>query len=136
VCQVLRVIDLVTGRRLAFAAPPGTLGWASYGGPPGPADSAIAPGNGLLAAPAAVSPAGDGTVQLFVLRLGHPGAAPLAVPRSAAPGYAVSTWSASSWLFYEGPRGKVWAFQPATGRSANLGIPCRQCMAMASVPGY
>jgi hypothetical protein len=135
VCQVLRVIDLVSGRRLAFAAPPGTLGWASYGGPPGPADSAIAPGNGLLAAPAAVAPASDGTVRLFVLRLGRPGAAPLAVPRSAGPGYAVSTWSSSSWLFYEGPGGKVQAFQLKTRRSADLGIPCRQCMAMVTVPG-
>jgi len=134
VCRVLRVIDLVTGRRLSFAAPKGTLGWASYDYP-ALAVNAIAPGNRLLAAPAAVAPARDGTVRLFVLRLGHPDAAPLAVPRSAAPGFAVWTWSASSWLFYQGPGGKAWAFQPNTGQSADLRIPCHPCMAMVSVPG-
>lgn len=131
VCQVLHVINLVSGRRLSFAAPNGTLGWASYGSIQ--TDSSIAPGDGLLAAPAEVSPAGDGKVRLFVLRLGQANAQPLAVPRSDAPGYAISTWSTSLWLFYEGPGGTVQAFQPATSQSANLGIPCRQCMAMVSV---
>jgi len=57
------------------------------------------------------------------------------VPRSATPGFAVWTWSASSWLFYQGPGGKAWAFQPNTGQSADLKIPCHPCMAVVSVPG-
>lgn len=131
-CQVLRVLDVVTGRVQSFERPPGTAGWM----PPGiGATRAIAPGGRMFAAYAATPPLRGGQDRLFVLRLGGTAGAPRAVPSSAAVLIPKTAWSADgSWLFYQGPGGHLWAYQPSSGQVHASGAPCCGYAVMTAFP--
>jgi hypothetical protein len=134
-CQVLRIYNVVTGRLLSFRAPPGTVGWLPLGIG---VTQAIAPGGRLIAAYAATLSPGRGRGTLFVLRLGRAGGAPRAVPDSAADATlpARTAWSAGgSWLFYQGPRGHLWAYRVSSGQVRASGTPCCAYAVMAAFPG-
>ena len=131
-CPVLRVYDVVTGRVLSFRAPPGTAGWMPLriG-----LTHAIAPGDRMIAAYAATLPLGKGRDRLYLMRLDGTGGPPRAVPSSAAVLFPRTAWSAGgSWLFYQGPRGRLWAYQVNTGRVRASGTPCCGYTVMAAFP--
>jgi hypothetical protein len=131
-CQVLRVFDVVTGRLFSFPAPPGTAGWIPFeiG-----VTYAIAPGGRMIAAYAATRPLGRGQDRLYVMRLTDAAGQPLPVPSSAAVLYARTAWSADgSWLFYQGPRGRLWAFQVSSGRVRASTTPCCLYTVMIAFP--
>jgi hypothetical protein len=131
VCRTLRVIDVVTGRRASFAAPRGTLGWVPDGFN---LDSVIAPGNGAIAAEAAIAPARNGAVRLFVVRLGPTPRGPIAAPGSTAYLYAKTAWSPDgSWLMYQGPRGTLRALRVRTGTVRSFNTPCCQYTVMVAL---
>ncbi len=134
-CAMLRVIDVVSGRRLSFPAPRGAFGWA-----PGETQSGltptISPDGSMLAVQAAIAPAHAGRTRLFVVHLGPGGKPPTAVPLSTAREGGDAAWSIrGSWLLYQGPDTQLRAFRPATGQSRTLGEPCCQFTAMVAVPG-
>jgi hypothetical protein len=132
-CQVLRVYDVVTGRVQSFHTPPGTAGWMPLGIG---TTQAIAPGGRMIAAYAATLPLGQGRDRLFMLRLGGTGGPPRAVPSAAAVLLPRVAWSAGgSWLFYQGPRGRLWAYRPGTGQVHASSAPCCQYTVMAAFPG-
>jgi hypothetical protein len=133
-CQVLRVVDVVTGRVQSFGRPPGTAGWMPLGIG---VTRAIAPGGRMIAAYAATPPLsrGRGQDRLFVLRLGGIGGAPRAVPSSAAVLIPRTAWSGDgSWLFYQGPGGHLWAYQVSSGQVRASGTPCCGYAVMAAFP--
>jgi hypothetical protein len=121
-CQMLRVVNLVTGKRLSFPAPAGTLGWV----PNELTDvDAISPGNTALTAQAIASPARHGIGPFFIIHLTAARPPPAAVPESAAPVNAITTWSPDgSWLFYQGPGERLQALQVATGKVKSFTAPC------------
>jgi hypothetical protein len=131
-CQVLRVLDVVTGRVQSFGRPPGTAGWMPLGIG---VTQAIAPGDRMLAAYAATLPLGRGRDRLFVLRLGGTGGAPRAVPSSATVLIPKTAWSAGgSWLFYQGPGGHLWAYRASSGQVHVSGAPCCGYAVMTAYP--
>jgi hypothetical protein len=128
-CPELRVFDVVTGQVDSFRTPPGMAGWVRSGTMG--MDNAISPRSTMIAAAAETR---RGRARLFVLRIagGHPAAR--AVPSSAAFTAAMTTWSADgSWLFYQGPGGRLWAYQAATGRARRSVAPCCQYWAMVAI---
>jgi hypothetical protein len=134
-CRTLRVFNVVTGKLLSFAAPPGTDGWV-----PGRGFNwslgAISPSGTLMAAKAVFPPEGQGVTREFVLRLSGRGRRVTAVPSSAAFLLAATTWSAgSSWLFYQGPGARLWAYQPSTGDVRSSRTHCCQYATMATLSG-
>jgi hypothetical protein len=133
VCRMLRVFDVITGRLRSFAAPPGTVGWiANHGGFVNV--SAIARSGTMMAADAVIPPVGRGRVRAFVLRLTGGHRRPTAVPSSTAFLWAATAWSArGSWLFYQGPGQRMWAYQVTTGRVRSSSTPCCQYAVMATV---
>jgi hypothetical protein len=131
-CPVPRVFDVVTGRLLSFRAPPGTAGWIPF-------DigitHAIAPAGQMIAAYAAMRPLGNGQDRLFVMRLAGATGRPLPVPSSAAVLYARTAWSADgSWLFYQGPGGRMWAYQVSSGKARASRTPCCPYTVMIAFP--
>jgi hypothetical protein len=131
-CQVLRVLDVVTGGLRSFRAPPGTAGWipAEIG-----TTTAIAPDGRTIAAYAATQPLGHGRDRLYVMRLAGTAAPPRAVPSSAALLYPRTAWSADgSWLFYQGPGGRLWAYQRGSGQVRATGTPCCGYTVMVAFP--
>jgi hypothetical protein len=133
VCPVLRVLDVVTGTLISFAAPPGTAGWVPGGFG---LVSAISPGDAMIAAYAAMSPQGQGRARLYLMPLTGPSAAPRAVPSSAAYLHARTAWSArGAWLLYQGPGEHLWAYQVASGRTRASSTACCQYTVMVAAPG-
>jgi hypothetical protein len=121
-CGTLRTVNLVTGKRLSFPAPPGTLGWVPH---TFAAVNAISPGNTIIAAQAASRPARNGSGRFFLLSLPGSQRRPTVVPLSAAPVNADTAWAAGgSWLFYQGPGGRLRALQVATGTVRSFKAPC------------
>ncbi|HEY6294292.1 MAG TPA: hypothetical protein VIX15_01390, partial [Streptosporangiaceae bacterium] len=121
-CQVLRILDVVTGRLTSYAAPPGTAGWVPNGFD---IVSAISPGDKMIAAYAATRPQGQGAVRLYLVPIGNPSGPPRAVPSSAAHLHARTAWSANGeWLFYQGSGGNLWAYQVSTGTVRASGTSC------------
>ncbi len=121
-CMTLRTVNLVTGMRLSFPAPPGTLGWVPH---TFAAVNAISPGDTIIAAQAASPPGRNGSGRLFVLSLTGSQKRPAVVPLSAAPVNADTAWAADgSWLFYEGPGGRLLALRVATGTVKSFKAPC------------
>ena len=119
-CAMLRVLNVVTGKLVSFAAPPGTAGWVPNGFDN---TSAISPAGQMIAAYAAIRPQGDGRVRLYVMRLTGPRSQARAVPSSVALLYASTAWTAKgSWLLYQGPGGHLWAYQvtSATVRASSM----------------
>ena len=131
-CAMLRILDVVTGRLVSFAAPPGTAGWV-----PGGFNlaSAISPAGQMIAAYAAVRPPGQGRVRLYVLPVTGPSAQPAAVPSSAADLFARTAWSAKgSWLLYQGPGGHLWAYQATSGAVRASSTACCRYTVMVAAP--
>ena len=130
-CARLNVVDVVTDARLSVPAPAGTLGWVPRGFGP---ELAIAPGDHLLAAEAAVAPAAKGKIRVFVLRLGRI-ATVTPVPSSTARLDAGTAWSLDgSRLFYQGPGQHLHALEVATGATQAFRLRCCQYAAMVVVP--
>jgi hypothetical protein len=126
-CAMLRVLDVRTGRLASFAAPAGTAGWlpAGFG-----RVSAISPGGQMIAAYAAVPPAEEGRVRLYLVRLGTGRAT--AVP-SAARTFADTAWSENgSWLLYQGAGQHLWAYEVTTGQVRSSSTPCCHYMVMVA----
>jgi len=131
-CPVLRVFDVVTGRLLSFPAPPGTAGWmpSEIG-----VTRAIAPGGAMIAAYAATRPLGAGRDRLYVMRITGATGRPRAVPASAALLNPKMAWSAGgSWLFYQGPRERMWAYQASSGHVRGSATSCCSYAVMAAFP--
>jgi hypothetical protein len=130
-CRVLRAFNVVTGKLASFRAPQGTAGWVPNGFG---LVSAIAPGDRMIAAYAAVRPPGQGRTRLYVLPLTGTRRRARAVPSSAAFLYARTGWSVrGSWLLYQGPGQHLWAYQVTTGRVRSSATPCCQYTVMATV---
>jgi hypothetical protein len=131
-CSMLRILDVVTGRLTSYAAPPGTAGWVPYGFD---LDSAISPGNKMIAAYAATRPQGQGMVRLYLVPVGSSSGPPKAVPSSDAYLYARTAWSADgSWLFYQGPGGNLWAYQVTSGEVRASSTSCCEYSVMVAAP--
>jgi hypothetical protein len=134
ICQDLRVFDVVTGTLDSFRAPRGTAGWVRSGISSIGIDNAISPRDTMIAAEAVTS-ARRGQARLFVLPLRPRHQQPTAVPSSAAFMTTMTAWSADGlWLFYQGPRGHLWAYQDATGRARASAMPCCRYNVMAAIP--
>jgi hypothetical protein len=134
-CRFMRVYDVVSGELRSFAAPPGSLGWIpSHGGYW--SHSAIAPSGAAMAAKALIAPADQGVTREFVLHLSGRDKRAIAVPSSAAFLLSVTAWSVrSSWLFYQGPGERMWAYQLATGDVRSSRTLCCQYATMATLSG-
>ncbi len=134
-CRTLRVLDVVTGRLRSFAAPPGTAGWVpTHGGNWTWSASEIAPSGQVMAAEAVVPPESQGVARTFVLHLTGGNMQATAVPSSAAFLLSVTAWSAdSSWLFYQGPGERMWAYQVTTGHVRSSSTTCCQYAVMATM---
>jgi len=131
VCTILRVLNVVTGRLWSFAAPPGTAGWTPRGFN---TVSAISPGDQMIAAYALTGPARLGRVRLYVVRPGGSGHVTV-VPSSAALLAAHTAWSAKgSWLLYQGPGERLWAYQVSSGRTRKSTTPCCSYAVMVAAP--
>jgi hypothetical protein len=131
-CAVLRALDVVTGTLVSFRAPAGTAGWIPFGFD---VTHAIAPQDAMIAAYAATRPLGQGQDRLFVIHLTGAIRRPLPVPSSTARLYARTAWSADgSWLFYQGPRGRMWADQVSSGKIRASSTPCCPYTVMAAFP--
>jgi hypothetical protein len=132
-CRTLRVFNVVTGKLLSFAAPSETNGWV-----PGRGFnwslSAIAPSGALMAAKAVVPPDGRGITREFVLQLSGPDRRATPVPSSDAFLLSSTAWSVgSSWLFYQGPGERMWAYRVSTGEIRSSRTPCCQYATMATL---
>ena len=73
------------------------------------------------------------------IHLAGPDTQATAVPSSAAFLLSVTAWSPdSSWLFYQGPGQRMWAYQATTGQARSSAITCCQYAVMvttSSPPG-
>lgn len=131
VCAILRVFNVVTGRLWSFPAPPGAAGWTPRGFN---TVSAISPGDQMIAAYALTGPARRGRVRLYVVRLGGPGHVTV-VPSSAALLASHTAWSVKgSWLLYQGPGERLWAYQVSSGRTRKSSTPCCLYAVMVAAP--
>ena len=131
-CKVLRIFNVVTGSLSSFVTPPGTAGWVPNGFN---LVGAISPGDQMIAAYAAVRPQGNGRVRLYVMRLSSGRAR--AVPSSAALLYARTAWSAKgSWLLYQGPGGRLRAYQVTSGKTRTSSTACCQYTVMVTAPSH
>ncbi len=129
---MLRVFDVVTGALLSFRAPPGTAGWIPYGFN---VTQSIAPRDPVIAAYAATRPLGHRQHRLFVIRLTGATGRPVAVPSSTAHIYPRTAWSADgSWLFYQGPGRRMWAYQISSGKIRASSTPCCSYTVMVAFP--
>jgi len=87
-----------------------------------------------MAAEAVVPPRSQGTVRVFILHLTGQDTKATAVPSSAAFLLSVTAWSPdSSWIFYQGPGQKMWAYQVTTGQARSSTTPCCQYAVMATI---
>jgi hypothetical protein len=131
-CQMLRILNVMTGTLMSFAAPPGTAGWVPNGFN---LVSAMSPGDQMIAAYAAARPQGQGRVRLYLMPITRASGQPKAVPSSDAYLFARTAWSAKgSWLLYQGPGGHLWAYQVTSGKTGASSTPCCQYTVMAAVP--
>jgi hypothetical protein len=133
-CKMLRILNVMTGRLVSFATPPGTAGWV-----PNEFNlvSAISPGGRMTAAYAATRPRGQGKVRLYVMSItGHSGK-PRLVPSSGAYLFARTAWSPNgSWLFYQGPGQHLWAYQVVRRRVRGSSTTCCQYTVMVAAPSH
>jgi len=133
-CRTLRVFNVVTGTLLSFAAPSGTNGWVPGRGFDWSL-SAIAPSGTLIAAKAVIPPDGRGIIREFVLHLSGRNRQATAVPSSDAFLLSATAWSVgSSWLFYQGPDERMWAYQVSTSEIRSSRTRCCQYATMATFP--
>jgi len=131
-CKMLRILNVMTGKLISFAAPPGTAGWVPDGFN---LVGAISPGDQMIAAYAAARPQGQGRVRLYLMPITRASGQPKAVPSSDAYLFARTAWSAKgSWLLYQGPGEHLWAYQVTSGTTGASSTPCCQYTVMAAVP--
>jgi hypothetical protein len=131
-CQMLRILNVVTGQLISFAAPPRSAGWVPNGFD---LVSAISPADRMIAAYAAVRPQGRGRVRLYLVPVTSPSGRPRAVPSSGAYLFARTAWSArGSWLLYQGPGGHLWAYQVTSGKTRASATSCCQYTVMVAAP--
>ncbi len=131
-CRVLRILNVVTGTLSSFSTPAGTAGWVPNGF--GLVD-AIAPGNTMVAAEAAVLPTGNGTVRLFMMRLTGSSRTATPIPSSTSFLYARTAWSPDgSWLFYQGSTAHLRAYNATTGAVRSSSTPCCAYTVMVALP--
>jgi hypothetical protein len=129
-CRMLQALNVVTGKLRSYPAPPGTAGWVPNGFGP---VSAISPDGSMIAAYAATRPLGHGRTRLYALSLTGGHRPPTAVPSSAAFLFARTGWSArGSWLLYQGPDTRMWAYRSRTGTVRSSKTPCCQYTVMAT----
>ena len=131
-CLVLRVLNVRTGKVSSFLTPRGTDGWVphEFG-----LESSISPRDTMLAARAVIPSATGDRTALFVLRLTGRHRRPSAVPFSAGSVFSKAAWSVDSdWLFYQGPAGRLWAYQIASGAVRSSSVPCCRYTVMVTVP--
>jgi hypothetical protein len=132
-CRMLRIYDVMTGRVLSLRTPPGTVGWVP---PEFNLEQPISPANAWVAAEAALPSAHGDRARLYTVQLSSQHPRPLAVPRSASFVRMRVAWSVhGSWVFFQGPAGHMWAFQPVTGSLRASRTPCCQYSVMAAGPG-
>jgi hypothetical protein len=133
-CAMLRILNVVTGQLISYAAPPGTAGWVPSGFN---LVSAISPRDQMIAAYAVVRPQGQGRVRLYLMPITSPPARSRAVPSSAAYLFARTAWSTNgSWLLYQGPGGHLWAYQAASGITRASATPCCRYTVMVAAPSH
>jgi hypothetical protein len=131
-CKMLRILNVITGKLISFAAPPGTAGWVPNGFN---LVSAISLGDQMIAAYAATRPQGQGRVRLYLMQITRPSGEPRAIRSSDAYLFARTAWSAQgSWLLYQGPGEHLWAYQVTGGKTRASSTPCCQYTVMAAVP--
>jgi hypothetical protein len=130
-CRMLRIYDVITGRVLSLPTPPGTVGWVP---PEFNLEQPISPANAMVAAEAALPSAHGDRGRLYTLQLNSRHPRPRAVPRSASFVQMRVAWSVrGGWVFFQGPRGYMWAYQPQTGNLRASRTPCCQVTVMAAV---
>lgn len=133
VCSMLHVVDVVTGRRRSYSAPPKTVGWVPNGFG---LNNGLAPKGDMLAVEAAIPPVRKGRIRLFAVPIGGDRRAPIPVPSSTARLYARTAWSPDgAWLLYQGPRGRLSTFRPATGAQHQSTLLCCKYTAMVAIRG-
>jgi hypothetical protein len=119
-CKRLRVVDLVTGRRLSFPAPPGTGGWV----PPPTTVHDLSPNGGELAAEASTPPARKDRTEEFVLSLSGRRHPVTPVPSSRAHPYVRTAWSPDGLaLLFQGSHKHLDVFLPSSGRRYQSSLP-------------
>jgi hypothetical protein len=133
VCKMMRILNVVTGKLISYAAPPGTAGWVPNGFG---LVSAISPGGRMIAAYAAVRPQGQGKTRLYLMSLSG-NSRPRLVPSSGAHLFARTAWSPNgSWLFYQGPGEHLWAYQVTSGKARGSSTTCCQYTVMVAAPSH
>ena len=130
-CRMLQIYDVITGRALSLRTPAGTVGWVP---PEFNLEQPIAPANAMLAAEAALPSAHQDRGRLYIVELSSRHPRPRAVPRSASFVRMRVAWSVrGGWIFFQGPGGYMWAYQPLTGRLRASHTQCCQVTVMAAV---
>ena len=130
-CRMLRIYDVITGRVLSFRTPPGTVGWVP---PEFNLEQPISPANAMVAAEAALPSAHQDRGRLYIVQLSSRHPRPRAVPRSASFVRMRVAWSVrGGWVFFQGPGGYMWAYQPVTGSLRASRTQCCQVTVMATV---
>jgi hypothetical protein len=130
-CRMLRIYDVITGRVLSLRTPLGTVGWVP---PEFNLEQPISPGNAMVAAEAALPSAHGDRGRLYTVQLNSRHPRPRAVPRSASFVRMRVAWSVrGGWVFFQGPGGYMWAYQPLTGSLRASRTPCCQVTVMAAV---
>jgi len=115
----------------AFQTPPGTVGWVP---PEFNLEQPISPANASVAAEAALPSAHEDRGRLYIVQLNHRRPRPRAVPRSASFVRMRVAWSVrGGWVFFQGPGGCMWAYQPLTGLLRASRTPCCQYTVMAAI---
>jgi len=133
-CRMMRILNVVTGRLISYAAPPGTAGWVPNGFN---LASAISPRGRMIAAYAAVRPQGQGTVRLYLMSITRRSGKPGLVPSSDALLFARTAWSPNgSWLFYQGPGQHLWAYQVVTHKTSGSSTTCCRYTVMVAAPSH
>jgi hypothetical protein len=131
-CRTLRVLDVLTGRLTSFPAPRGTTGWVPY---QFDTTSPISPGGAMIAAEAAVRSRYDDQGRLYVIPIGQKRGQLRVVPGSAGFVRSKVAWSVhGGWLFFQGPTGNLWAYQPGSGDVRASATPCCQYNVMIALP--
>jgi hypothetical protein len=88
----------------------------------------------MMAAEAVVPPDSQGIAHVYVLHLTGPDMQATVVPSSSSFLLSVTAWSAdSSWLFYQGPREQMWAYQVTSGKLRSSRVTCCQYAVMAAM---
>jgi hypothetical protein len=131
-CRMLRIFNVVSGKMTSIPAPAGSVGWVPNGFD---LVSAFSPQGTMIAAYAAVRPAGSGRVRLYLTRTQGDAARLRPVPSSMAFLFARTAWSVrGGWLLYQGPGVHLRAYQPSTGVRRKSTTPCCRYTVMVSVP--